>query len=385
MIKIAESSTLEFSASGKDIAAAFTKIANLTQYAKADDAKYLIVASDGKKGGVYLIGVSTDALGCMQIDGEVKTAGTIRVDASTITGLLKSRQEMLFKAENGKIAFKEKKGRYTGQIDVQEFDSEDIRLLSLRLGTADMPKFNKELVTTIMDVAKKVNLTDFYQNSELQVVVQITGKEIRLFCFDHFHIAMYREKLKTKVELDISLPIKAFSVIEKFLGTSGDLSLAVESGSFIAVSETSIVAIPVSQIDDDMKAQPMHYLKALKDLEPRTTLTFDTKACAAISNMAVLTDNETKMALTVAKSDVSISIKGKGGGMASDSFPSKTTGKPAEMRVDPRIFMDLFNKVKEDEIVMELYKIPGAASTFKFRSKLDDGMLTMIGTYEEAK
>lgn len=382
-MKISPNNSFEFTASGKDIAAAFIKINTMTQYAKADDTKYVIVVSDGKKPGIFMIGTSTDAMGCIEIKGEVKKAGVVRVDASALTGLLKARQEMIFKAENGKIAFKEKKGRYTGQLDVAEFDEEDVRLLTMQFGNQDVPKFNKELVSTILKVVKKVHLTDFYQNSELQVVVQVTDKEFRALCFDPFHIAVYREKLKSKLHLDISLPIKAFAVIEKFTGT-GDLSMSVSGGRFHAVAEDCRVSIPISQLDDDLKKQPLHYLKVLKDIEPRNVLTFDTKACAAISNMAVLTDNETKMALSVGKNDVSISVKGKGG-MASDSFSSKVKGKPIEMRVDPRLFMDLFNKVKEDEIAMELYKIPGAASTFKIRAKLDDGMLTMIGTYDEAK
>jgi len=56
-----------------------------------------------------------------------------------------------------------------------------------------------------------------------------------------------------------------------------------------------------------------------------------------------------------------------------------------QIRVDPRIFMDLFNKAKDMEINMNFYKIPGAMATYRFITKTEEGTLTLVGTYDEAK
>ena len=100
--------------------------------------------------------------------------------------------------------------------------------------------------------------------------------------------------------------------------------------------------------------------------------------------MAVLSDGETKMALKLEAKEATMSVQGKAG-RVSDKFKASVTGKPLDIRVDPRIFMDLFGKVSGIEIDMNFYKVVGAMSSYRLETKVDGGKLTLIGTYDEAK
>jgi DNA polymerase III sliding clamp (beta) subunit (PCNA family) len=385
-MKLIEGNELKFSASGKDIATGFTKINGVTTYTKSDDTKFVIAAikGQGKKiDGVYLIGTSTDALASMKISGEVEKAGTIRVDANTLTGLLKARTECNFKTGGGKIAFKEKKGNFEAHLDAMEFDADDIRMLEHQLNGEKTPPMDKAIVERLLAAVRRVNITDFYAKTELPVIFDIGEKIMRVYCYDEHHVALYRTKVKNKTPIRMALPAKAFTVIDKFI-ESDEVSFSTSGGRFRVTSPEFTVSIPETQLEESHYTMALQYNKSLDDLKPRTTMKFDTKAVATVSNMAVLTDGETRMAIAIADGEVNMHVQGKGG-KVSDKFKAETTGKPLQIRVDPRIFMDLFNKAKDMEINMNFYKIPAAMSTYRFITKTDEGTLTLVGTYDEAK
>jgi len=380
-MKLIEGNELEFTAVGKDVAATLSKIINVTTYIKADDAKFIISCQKGK--GIYLIGSSTDALACAKIKGECTKSGTIKVDAATMIGLLKSRGECKFKTGQGKIAFKESKGNFQAQLDVTEFDADDILMLEHQLvGTKTQP-MPAEIVSALREAVKRVRLTDFYGGSELPIIFEIGQKVMRVYCHDEHHVALFKIKVKDSVPLRTSLPAKAFSVIEKFI-ESDKISFAVEGGRFRATGADFTVSIPEGQLLYGAIGQVVEYFKALDNLKPMSAMTFDTKAVAVVGNMSVLTDGTTKMALHLEKGSASMSVQGKGG-RVSDKFKANVTGKPLDIRVDPRIFMDLFNKISGVEIDMNFYKVPGAMSAYRLGTKIDGGTLTLVGTYDEAK
>lgn len=386
-MKIIAGGEVEFEAIGKDIAAAFAKITAVTTYVKADDTKFVIAVvgeEEGKKNsGIYLIGASTDAMASMRIAGKAKKSGTIRIDAVLLAGLLKARGECEFKSGQGKIIFREKKSQFKASVDIMEFDDEDIRMLSLQFGEIQGTPINKDVMDKLLDSVRKVSLIDVYHGHILPVIFDIGEKWLRVYCFDDFHVALFKMKIKNKSPMRMALPTKVFSMIEKFI-EDDDVKFSTGLGRFCASSKDFIVSIPETQLRDGDYTMALHYIKTLQDLKPRASITFDTKATNTVANMAVLTDQETKMAITISEKETTLSVRGKGG-IVSDSFKAKAEGKPLDMRVDPRIFMDLFNKVKADEVTMVMYKIPAAMSTFMLTNKMDEGTLTLVGTYDEAK
>lgn len=384
-MKLIESNALEFTAMGKDIAAGFAKINGVTTYTKSDDTKFVIACVVGtkKSDGIYLIGTSSDALAAMKIKGEATKPGTIRLDALTLAGLLKTRTECVFKSGGGKIAFKEKKGKFEAHLDAVDFDADDIRMLEHQLVGERVPSMEKEVIEKLLKAVRRVNITDHYAKTELPVIFDITEKSMKVYCFDDHHAALYRTKISNKLPIRMALPAKAFSVIEKFM-TSEEIAFSNSGGRFRVVSDDFTVSIPETQLEEGFYTQVIHYNKSLDELKPRTTMRFDTKAISTVSNMSVLADGETRMALAITDGKVSMSLQGKGG-KVHDEFKAVTTGKELQIRVDPRIFMDLFNKAKDVEIDMNFYKIPAAMSTYRFSTKVDGGSLTLIGTYDDAK
>lgn len=379
-MKLVESSELEFTASGKDMAAALAKILAVTTYVKSDDSKFIIAAT---KEGLYLIGASTDALACMKMGGEVKKVGTIRIDYEVVTGLLKSRTDLVFKAVKGQLAFKEKKSNFQAQINVNEFDADDIELVSRQLNDPSSVPMKKGVVEKMRKAIKKVALTDVYSGTELTVAAQFTEKSMTVFCYDPYHIAVFREKMKGMAPLRLALPVKAFNVIDKFMETD-EVKFSTSGGRLRAWSAEFIVSIPEVQHDESWFSGPTIYVKHISEMEERASLVFDMNATKTINNMSALTDKDTRMAIQMSKGEVTLAVNGKGG-RVTDKFSAKTKGKDIDMRVDPRIFMDLFKKLEVDSVLMSVYKVPGATSSFMLKSDVNDGSLTLVGTYDEAK
>lgn len=388
-MKIVAGNELAFEASGKDVAAAFTKITGVTTYVKAEDTKYVIASiakGDVKKGsGVYLIGTSSDALASIRLKGEAKKSGIVRVDAAVVSGMLKSRGDMEFSATGGKLSFKEKKGNFKANLDVTDFDAEDVRMLELQLnGVTKTEPLSKEILDSIKNAVKCVMLTDFYAGNNLPILFKLSEKSMHVYCYDPYHVAIYKTKIKKGVPMQLALPSKAFSTIDKFL-SGADAEFSTSDGRFRVKTPEYIVSIPETQLDEHYYTQPLIYLEALGSAKKLCSVEVSTDAGKTIGNMAVLTDQETKMALTIDKKSVGLHVSGKGGSV-SDSFKTKVDGKPIDMRVDPRLFMDLFNKVKEKSVNMDVYFVgAGSMSSYVFSAKRDGGDLTLIGTYDKAK
>lgn len=380
-MKLIEGSELEFECNGKEFASTLSNIINVTTYIKADDAKFVLATQKGK--GIYLIGSSTDAMACAKIPGEATKSGTVKIDAITLIGLLKTRGDCQFKTGGGQIAFKEKKGMFKAQLNVTDFDADDIQMLEHQLVGRKTDPMPKDVVTKLRDAVKRVRLQDFYGASELPIIFEIGEKVMRVYCHDEHHVALFKTKVKNSTPLKSALPAKAFSVIEKFI-QADKISFSVDSGRFRATGSDFTVSIPEGQLIYGEVGQAVHYNKALDGMKVISAMTFDTKAVSAVSNMSVLSDGETKMALAFSKGKTLMSVQGKGG-KVSDEFKSNNTGKPMDIRVDPRIFMDLFNKVSGIEIDMNFYKVPGAMSAYRLVTKVDGGTLTLVGTYDEAK
>ena len=378
-MKLIEGGSVEFTASGKDMAAALAKILAVTTYVKADDSKFIIAVT---KTGIYLVGSSTDALAATKIRGEIKSHGTIRIDFDIFTGLLKTRTDMTFKSEKGQLAFKEKKSEFRAQINVIDFDADDIELVSRQLHDPESTPMKKAVVEKMRAAIKKVTLTDFYEGKELTVATSFGEKFMTVFCYDPYHVAVYREKLKAP-PLRIAMPVKAFNLIDKFMETD-EVSFSTSGGRLRASSEEFIVSIPDTQHDESWYKAPLMYVKHVSEMKERASLVFDMNATKSITNMSALTDKDTRMAIQMSGKTVTLSVNGKGG-RVSDKFEATTSGKDIDMRVDPRVFMDLFKKLSEDSVVMSIYKVPGAMSSFVLKSKVNDGNLTLVGTYDEAK
>lgn len=375
-MRIVENQNLSFEAPGKDVVAAFTRVKSVVSYVKADDAKFVIAVMES---AVFAIGISTDAMACIKIANSIAIEdGVIGIDADLLIGVSKTRGPMKFNVE-GKLKLSEIKGRYTSSIEIIEFDDKDVAILQQYLTPTKAAALSSEQIALLKQGVKQVELQNFFSDEELLALIDVRDQCIYISCFDNYHIAQYTYKTESEAKLRMALPTKAFAMIDKFIG-SGKAKFESASGRLRVAGPEFILSIPETQVDDEAYSQVSVYKKSLKD--PATSFVFNTAAVDSVENMFALVDKDTKMAMRIGKSEVAIEVSTARGSVA-DSFTSEITGDKQNIHIDPRIFMDLFKKVKDKKNVpLNLYHIKGVSSCFAFKTKSDKATLTLIGSFE---
>lgn len=375
-MKLIDSQELAFNAIGKEIVAAFSRVKAVVSYVKADDGKFVIACM---KGDVYAIGTSTDAMACIKIkDAEVVSEGTLAIDADLLCGVVKNRGALHFGMQ-GKLKINEVKGRYQAQVEPLNFDEKDIALLQQYLTPAKAESLNVEQTAILKAGVKQVALQNFFSDEELLALIDIREKRIVIGCYDSYHLAEYSYKCKNKVQLKMALPLKAFDLLDKFM--AGGKAKFEAANSRLRVSGPDfLLSIPETQAEDEMYATTGLYKKLLKT--SASSFVFDNNAIGSVENMFALIEKDTKMTMQIGKKEIGIEVSTPRGSV-SDSFKSSVEGDQMAIHVDPRIFMDLFRKVKDKKTIpLSLYHVRGAASSFAFQTESDNATLTLIGSFE---
>lgn len=382
-MKIESNKEFAFTASGKELVAAFAKVIAATTYVKADDTKCVIAATSDKK--LYVIGTSTDAIAAVQVAAKVKVSGTCRVEQDTLVGMMKNRAELEFKCDGTKLFFAEVKGRYKADISITEFDEDDITRLVYNITFDSSESLSKNIVKEMTTSAKEVVLTDHYAQHELPVLFDINKKRMLTYCFDQFHIA-YRKSAHTSAKsFRMALPAKAFALMEKFTDKDeSEIAFAKHNGRFYVQGSGFLLVIPETQIEDEYYEMAPHYVSTLAKMEPHSSAELPKGVADAVQNMFSLMEQDTRMQMTLAGDEIQFQVS-TGAGKVSDAYAAKCVGKKTVARLDPRVFMDLYRKVKGDKVKVGFFTIKGAASSFRFRRKTEECELILIGTYDAAK
>lgn len=375
-MKLIDSQNLSFNAVGKEIVAAFSRVKAVVTYVKADDAKFVIACMRGE---VYAIGTSTDAMAAIRIkDAEAVTEGTIAIDADLLCGVVKNRAA-LHCIMSGKLKINEVKGRYNAQVEPLNFDDKDIVLLQQYLTPTRAESLSPEQIAVMKVGVKQVALQNFFSDEELLALIDIREKRIVISCFDSYHLAEYAYKSKSPMKLKMALPIKAFDLIDKFVGT-GKAKFESANGRLRVAGPEFLLSIPETQAEDEMYATTGLYKKLL--VKTASSFVFDTNAIGSVENMFALVEKDTKMTMKIGRKEIGIEVSTPRGSV-SDSFKAPVEGDSMDIHVDPRIFMDLFRKVKDKKTVpLALHHVRGAASSFAFQTESDKATLTLIGSFE---
>jgi hypothetical protein len=375
-LKLTENQNISFTATGKAVVDAFSKVKSVVSYVKADDGKFVLATV---KDAVYAVGVSTDAVACIKVkDAVPEELGVIGIDADLLSGVLKNRGPMTF-AVSGKLKISEVKGRYTSQIEVNDFDHNDVAMLQQYLTPTKTAALSPAQIAVIRTGVKQVELQDFYGDSVLLALIDVKEQGIVVTCFDNYHAAQFTQRIESSTKMRMALPTKAFAMIDKFVAGS-KAKFENSSGRLRVAGPDFLICIPETQVEDDMYNLFSLYKKSLKN--PVTSFIFDTKAVASVENMFALVDKDTKMAMNIFTKEVQIEVS-TARGSVSDSFKTAVEGRQIAVHVDPRIFMDLFKKVKDrKDIPLSLYHVRGASSSLAFKVKSNDATLTLVGSFE---
>ena len=177
----------------------------------------------------------------------------------------------------------------------------------------------------------------------------------------------------------MALPVKAFELIDKFIGTT-KATFESANGRLRVNGPDFLLSIPETQAEDTMYSTTGLYKKLLKN--PVSSFVFDTDAVGSVENMFALVEKDTKMTMKIGSREIGIEVSTPRGSVA-DSFKTKVEGDSLDIHVNPRIFMDLFRKVKDKKTIpLSLYHVRGAASSFAFEVESDKATLVLISSFE---
>lgn len=378
-MKIKTSPDLKFTTTDKALISAFQKVSSITFYVDCLDSerKHLMVSYKGK---AYVIGITPDAFACVLLsDTEVEAEGGVAFDLKVVQGLIKNVGTVEVYTDSGKLHFKATKGRYkanTEYVEVEPVDANTIKEFSSSESTTAL---SPEVIESLKEGLNSCELTNFYSDETILAFIDIGKTAISVACADNFHVAWYQNNIKTKTQARFAIPARTFSIVDKFVA-GNKVEFGIGSGRMCIVGEEFILSLPEVQTEDDMFELVPTYVDSLD--KSSTTIMISKSDMRSLENMFAITDEDTKLQMTLKDQKVKISLSTRSGGV-SDMFKVKMKGTNRTVHIDPRIFNDLFKRVKNDDIPMSFHVGPkGASSCFMMKTAPSEtSTLIQIGTF----
>lgn len=378
-IKIKGSPKLEFAANAKDIQSAIAKVQSITQFVDCfdTDRKHLLIVSGEN---AYVAGLTPDAFAfCIISNSTGMSDGAFIFDSKVLIGLVKGRDGLSISCDGSKVKVSSTKGRYNATTDITEVDEVDLFRAQTVLEEGKAKKFTSQVIEAIRTGVKAAELTNFYSDEVILALVTVRNDGVTVSCGDNFHVSLYEAEVESKTKLRFALQTKTFALIDKFIGDD-DAKFSLDGTQFRVTGKGFAVSLPEVQVDSDMFGLVPGYLKSLG--KPKTQIMFDREALKVMDNMAAITSEDTKMAFKVGSKSIAMSLTTRTG-TVEEAFKAKIKGDPRTSHIDPRIFNDLFKKVKGDSVPVSFFSgDKGTASSFRIVSKQSEtSTLTQVGTF----
>lgn len=381
-MQISTKSKMAFTASAKNIQQAINKVQSITKFVDCFDAERIhALAVIDKK--AYIVGLTPDAFALVEIDGAVGIKpGAVSFSAEVVVGLIKGRDDLEVSSDKA-LSIKAIKGKYHANVEFFQLEDADGMRINDALSRQKAKELEPKTIAAIRKGVKATELTNFYDpNSPILARVRVTEKSVSVLAADNYHIAYYNDKIKSKIKLQFAIPTKTFNLIDRFIGEDkaefvfGDGKVRVQGKHFI-------ISLPETQTGEDEFGLYLEYLKNIP--EATTTFDFNSAGFKTIENMFAIINEDTKMTLSVVKDAVKIEMSTKGGAVK-DAFKTKMKGKEKDIRIDPRIFQDLFKQVDGKIVPMSIHlpKTKGQSGGFKIESdKSETATLIQVGTFHD--
>lgn len=365
-----------------------TTVISFSASSKGENNHYVVASSENN---LFVLGYSSDSFVGFHIDGVTTSdEGSFEFSPDALVGLLKKRGDMEFEYKNGRLYFKETKGRYKADVTTTSITSEQIPFIRrmFRSEHKSVSLLSPDLLSSLRTAMKVTQLQNVYRTEEPIIsLIRVKKGVLEVSALDNYHMAYYRAEVDTDSRFELALPAAMFRLIDKFVSDEGQsVEFAMSSKSFVVNGNTYMITMPPVQIEDDAFARVPGYLKTLKD--PVAEFSFSDSGVKTVDNMLSISGEETKLSIAMDPScriDIALSTEH---GTVSDAFKSKGAKIQEKMSVlvDPRIFNDLFSKVRDlGAIPVRLYqkKNKGVTSCFVIRNTTETTKLYLVGTYYE--
>ncbi len=378
-MKISKNPALSFSANAKDVALAISRVHSLNQTVNClDTDRFMLMAVIEKN--PYIIGITPDSFAMQKIqNADVSSEGAFVFDVTTINGLLKNRDGISITGDKSSITIAALKGKYTARTEIAEIADEHIMRIKASTESQKANKLKSAVIEAIRNGVKCAELTNFYSDDVILAFITVGEKGIRVDCADNFHVASYVDKTPSERKFRIALPVKTFTLIDKFIGES-DAKFSTDESQLRVEGKDFTVIMPATQVDEDMFDLVPSYLKTLT--KPITEFNLTAEALKITDNIFAIITEDTKMSLTVKSKSAKIEMTTRNGSV-SESFKVAATGREHVAHIDPKIFGDLIKKIKGDELPFSFFEgAKGTTGCFRVISRPSKtSRLTQIGTF----
>ena len=379
-MKISQSPNLQFEAQAKEVQQAIQKVMSITSFVDCLDTerRHAMLVSEGK---AYIVGITPDAFACVCVG---KTAGgkdgAFIFEPARVQGLIKNRDGLVIAGSKAELSVTALKGKYKATTELQLLDDADLVRLKDVFNPPKSKKLSREVIKSIREGIKSASLTNFYTDDIILSFVKVSEKGVVIESADNFHLSQYKAKVKSDVTLRFAIPTRTFNMLDKFIGDS-EPKISLNGSQLCIRGDDYVVSVPEIQEDEFKFSMVAEFLKSLP--APTLTVTFNPESLKAVDNMFAIVTEDTKMSMQFKDKSIKMQMLTKSGSVE-DACKAQVKGDARTIHVDPRILKDLFDKIKDDEVPMNLFKArnKGGASTFCIVTQPTKGVqLTQLGTF----
>jgi len=391
-INIETQTSFSFSCDSKSLMSAVNKATTVSAFSNSGEAEkhHFIIASSGN---LFVVGYSTETFICLKVSNvEVDGNGSIGFVPTILLGLIKNRKELSFEFDSGVLSISAVQGKYNARMNTMAVTDDHTPHIDRMLRAKSKGEGSSMSGTLLEEIRKGVKLADlkdYYNDEQILCAIRVKSGMLDVSSHDNFHMAYYKAKVPSKDTFELAIPVTTFKLLDRFITDEGeDADFFLDSKHFRIVGATYMVSLPPVQVDEDYFDRVPGYVKSLKN--PMVELKFEGSAIQTVDNMFTISDDDTRLSLSVSdKGNVGISLS-TDNGKISDGFKSKSVkidgAKKVDFMIDPRIFADLFSKVRDrKEVPMRLFskRNKGVSSCFMISASSGDSKAFLVGTYYE--
>lgn len=330
---------------------------------------------------LYVSAISDETFALLVVpNSETSDTGTVAINASLLSGVIKGRATLTFWVKERTLEFKAVKGKYSGKIEINQLEDEKFDLIKTNLERDEKAtpiELDSESITMMKKGIALTSIHDVYKvDNVLLKYILINGKKVSISTNDNYHFGIFESKVKSKQDLKLAVLASYFGIVDKLAEEEpvtfhlGGTRVQVESKDFL-------VNFPASQTEEVNFTLVAEYLKGL----PKPTASFEMeieKISTVTANLAVLASPNTTYELNYSSSNKVLkvtlnSVRGK----ASDSFKvTPIEGKDVSCRIEPKLFLDIMSVLKAGKTETYIYR----DKSIVFKQVTDTYSITLVGS-----
>lgn len=381
-----DNSELAFTCNAKDLQASLSRVQGLNKSIDCLDTErrtFLLTVKDE----AYLIGTTTDSYAMSRIgSADVEAPGFAQVDADVMNGLLKGRDLVKLSGSKAELTIQSSgSSRYKATMSIETDDNaisaERVQNTIKRKKNTDT--LDSEVIEAIREGVRRAEIQSHYGDEVILAFITVTDKGVRITCADNFHITSYTKGVKAAKGMQLAIPARTFSLIDKFIGGTESVKFASNERSLRVEGDGFIVELPATQVEKGQYKIVPDYLKALSASKPILSMSVKSDIRKVTENIAVVTAEDNKLTLAVGTKVCKLTMRNRSSSVSETLKVQNLKGKERSVMIDPKIFAALINKVEGDVIDIDFFEGErGASGCFRICYSLAKSeKMTLVGTF----